>query len=77
MIIALYADDLVLRGELEEDLLMMEGSFVEVCKRKGLKVNGDKRKVRVLGGEEGLECEIRVDGLRLESELKYLVVCFR
>ena len=63
--------------ELEEDLLMMEGSFVEVCKRKGLKVNGDKRKVRVLGGEEGLECEIRVDGLRLESELKYLVVCFR
>ena len=29
----LFADDLVLRGELEEDLRAMEGRFVEVCMR--------------------------------------------
>ena len=53
---------------------MMVGRFVEVCKRRGLKVNADKRKAMVLGGEEGLECEIRVDGVRLEqvSDFKYL-----
>ena len=35
----LYADDLVLCGELEEDLGMLVGRFVEVCRRRGLKVN--------------------------------------
>ena len=39
-------------GKLEEDLKVMVGHFVEVC-RKGLKVNPDKSKVMVLGGEEG------------------------
>ena len=36
-----------------------------------------KSKVMVLGGKEGLECEIRVDGTPLDrvSELKYLE-CF-
>ena len=39
--------------------------------RRGLKVNAGKSKVMVLGGEEGLECEVCVDGIRLEfaSEL--------
>ena len=39
-----------------------------------LKVNAGKSKVMVLGGEEGLECEVCVDGMRLEhvSEFKYL-----
>ena len=41
------------------------GHFVEVC-RRGLKVNADKSKVMVLGGEEGLECEVCVGGIRLE-----------
>ena len=49
------------------------GHFVEVCSRKGLKVNAVKSKVMVLDGEEGLECEVCVDGIRLEyiSEFKY------
>ena len=34
----LYADDLVLCGESEEELRGMVGRFVEVC-RRGLKVN--------------------------------------
>ena len=33
------------------------GRFVEMCKRRGLKVNAGKSKVMVLNGEEGLECE--------------------
>ena len=35
--------------------------FVEVCKRRGLKVNADKNTVLVLCIYEGLECEIHVD----------------
>ena len=58
----LYANNLVLCGELEEDLKVMVRCFVEVCGRKGLKVNADMRKVMVLGREEGLKCEICVDG---------------
>ena len=66
----LYATDLVLRGESKEDLRAM----VEVCRRRGLKINAGKSKMMVMNGEEGLECEVHVDGLRLEhlSELKYL-----
>ena len=51
----MYADDLVLCGELEEDLRAMVGCFVEVCRRIGLKVNVGKSKKMVLGGEQGLE----------------------
>ena len=48
--------------------------FAEVCRKKGMKVNAGKRKVMVLNGEEGLECEVHVDGIHLEhvSEFKYL-----
>ena len=57
----------------KEDLRAIVGRFIEVCKRRGLKVNASKSKVILLGGEEGLECEVCVDGIRLEhvSELKY------
>ena len=50
------------------------GRFADVCRRRGIKVNGDKNKVIVLSGEERLECEIHVGGTRLEqvSEFKYL-----
>ena len=41
-----YADDLVLCGELEEDLRAMEGSFAEVC-RRDLKVNASTSKLMV------------------------------
>ena len=71
----LYADNLVLCGELEEDLRVMVGQFAEVCRRRGLKVNVDKSKVMVLNGEEGIECEVHINGIHLEhvSEFKYLI----
>ena len=38
------------------------GRYIEVC-RRGLKVNATRSKVMVLNGEEGLECEVSVDGV--------------
>ena len=53
---------------------MKVGRFAELCRRKGVKVNAGKSKVMVLNREEGLECEVHVDGIPLEhvSEFKYL-----
>ena len=62
----LYADDLVLCDESEEDLWSILGRFAEVCRRRRLKVNAGKTKVMVLNREEGLECEVFVDEIRLE-----------
>ena len=59
----------VLCGESEEDLRVMVGRFVEVCRRRGLKVNTVKSKVIVLGGEEGLDCEVCIEGIHLEHVL--------
>ena len=52
----------------------MVGWLVEVCRRRGLKVNGGKSKVMILNGQEGLECEVHLDGICLKhvSEFKYL-----
>ena len=74
MLSFLYADDLVLCGESEEDLRGRVGRFAGMCRRRCLKVNAGKSKVMVLNGKEGLECEIHVDGIRLEhvSEFKHL-----
>ena len=74
----LYADDLVLCGESEEDLMTMVGRFVKVFRGRGLKANAGKSKVTTLGGEKGLEGEARVDGIRLEhvSEFKCLGCVF-
>ena len=47
---------------------MMVGHFVEVCRKRDLKVNADKNKVMGIGGEEGLGCKIHVDGARLEYQ---------
>ena len=63
----LYADDLVLCGESEEDLMV--GRLADLCRRRDLKVNAGKSKVMVLGGEEGLECEVCVDGICLRVYL--------
>ena len=41
----MYVDDLVLCHE-----KLMVGNFVEIC-RRGLKINAEKSKVMVLGGE--------------------------
>ena len=38
----LYADNLVLCRESEDHLRIMVGRFVEVCRRRGLKVNAGK-----------------------------------
>ena len=56
VIVSLY------KGKLE----MMVRRFTEVCRRRGLKVNACKSKVMVLDGEEGLECEVHVNGIRLD-----------
>ena len=58
----MYADDLVLFSVMEEDLRAIVGRFIEVCMRRGLKVNAGKSKVMSLGGEEGLKCEVCVNG---------------
>ena len=39
----LYTDNLVLCGESEEDLRVMVEWFVEVCRRRGLKINAKKQ----------------------------------
>ena len=62
----LYTDEVVLFGE-SEDLRAMVGRFVELCRKRGLKVNVGKSNAMVLNGEEGLECEVHVDGTRLED----------
>ena len=51
----LYADDLVLCGESEENLRMMLGRFDGVYRRRGLEVNVVKSKVMILNVEGGLE----------------------
>ena len=70
----LYADDLVLCGESEEDLRAIVEQFEGVCKRRRLKINAGKSKVMVVNGEERLKCEVHVNGIRLEpiSEFRYL-----
>ena len=50
----LYAHDLVLCGGSEEDPRAMVGGSVEVCRKRGLKVDAGKSMVMVLSGEEGL-----------------------
>ena len=51
----LYANDLALCGESEEDLRAMVGRFAEVCSRRGLKVNAGKSKMMGMwGGEVGV-----------------------
>ena len=66
----MYADELVLCGESEENLMV--GCFVEMCRRRCLKVNGGKAKAMVLNGEEESDCEVRVDGMRLEYVWKFI-----
>ena len=53
---------------------MMVGRFVEVYRRRELKVNACKSKVMLMNREEGFEFEVHIDGIRLVyvSEFKYL-----
>ena len=47
------------------------GRFAELCRRRGLKVSSCKSKVMVPDGEMELECEVHVDGIRLEHILEF------
>ena len=62
MPVLLYADNLVLCGESEEDLRAIVGNFIGVCRRRCLKVNAGKSKVMLSGEDERLECEVCVNG---------------
>ena len=50
------------------------GCYVEVCRRRGLKVNVGKSKVIALDGEERLDYKVSIDGICFEHvlEFKYL-----
>ena len=58
----MYADDLVMFGESGQDLRAIVGCFIEVYRRRGLEVNAGESKVLLLRGEEGLVCEVCVNG---------------
>ena len=60
-----------MRGESEEDLRAVVGRFVDMYRRRGLKVNAGMNKVMVLGGEKGLKCEVCGDGIWLEHVLEF------
>ena len=45
--------------------------FVEVCRRKGLKVSAYKSRVMVVGWEEGSVCDFLVDESQLEHVLEF------
>ena len=53
---------------------MMVGWIVEVCRRRGFKVNPGNSKVMIMKGDEGLECEVHKDGICLGHvfDFKYL-----
>ena len=70
----MYADDLVVYSESEEDLRVTVGLLLKVCRRRGLKVNADKSNVMVLNGEESLEYEIYVNRIHLRHFLEF--ICF-
>ena len=46
----LYAEELVLCSDSEEDLRAIVGRFIEVCRRRGLKVNAGKSNYAVRWG---------------------------
>ena len=54
---------MVLCDESEEDLKAMMGSFVEVYRRRCLKINAGESKGMVLNLKDGLECEVYADGM--------------
>ena len=56
----------ILIGEREKDLKVMVGRFVEVRRRRDLKINADKSMGILLGGEEGSTCAVLIDGTRLD-----------
>ena len=72
----LYADNLVLCGESEEDLRARWKNFLRFVGEEVVK--SSKSKVMGLNEEDGLECQVRVCVMRLEhvSEFKFLGIYF-
>ena len=54
----MQANELVFCGESEEDLMAIEQRLVDLCRRRGVKVNAYKSKVIVMNG---LECVVHWD----------------
>ena len=54
--------------------MAMVESFVEVCRRRALNVNAGESEAIVSGWEEGLECEVCADGIRLEHVSEFNVL---
>ena len=52
---------------------MVVGRFVEMCRRRRLKVSAGKVKVMVMNGEEGLECEAGIHGRRVAGAIRSIV----
>ena len=50
----LYSDDLALTAETQEEVELMFGEWRLAVERRGLKVNLDKTKMMVTGGEVGM-----------------------
>ena len=57
---------------------MMVVRFIEMCRRRALKVNAGESRVMVMNVEEEFDCELQIDGIRLEyvSEFKYFGCAF-
>ena len=53
----LYVDDLALTAETQEEVELMFGEWRQAVERRGLKVNLEKTKMMVTGGEVGGCCE--------------------
>ena len=65
------ANDLVLCDTSKEDLMAMVGHLAEMCRRRSLQINTNKSKMMELNEEERLDCEVCVEGVRLEHVLRF------
>ena len=67
----LYADDIVLVADTQEDLQKMTDSVEKFCDRWRMEVNAGKTKVMVVGTKEVGEVEIMWKGKALEEVVEY------
>src|SRR5215469_4844729 len=63
----LYADDTVLMGETEESLQRLVTSFDRICRKRKVRINGDKSKVMRVGNNGRiLDMGIRIGRVRIK-----------
>src|SRR5215469_2616061 len=73
----LYADDTVLIGETEESLQRLVTSFDRICRKRKVRINGEKSKVMRVGDNGRiLDMGIRIGRVRIKQVdcIKYLGV---